>query len=98
MSALSRDGNRIVDIDARGTVSEKSTRNDVDYAANPRMARHRAVLRCLMQFWIANSLPSSTISAIQSWKKRFPLKALRDPRQWCLCRRREIEAEDDLPC
>jgi hypothetical protein len=55
-----------------GAVSEKSTRNDVDYAAKPRMARHRAVLRWLMQFWLANSLPSNTISAIQSWKKEIP--------------------------
>jgi hypothetical protein len=37
-----------------------------------RMARHRAVLRCLMQFRLANSLPSSTLSAIQSWKKEIP--------------------------
>jgi hypothetical protein len=52
-----------------GAVSEKSTRNDVDYAAKSRMAQHRAVLRWLMQFWLANSLPSNTISAIQSWTK-----------------------------
>src|ERR1035437_9813517 len=36
------------------------------------MARHRAVLRWLMQFRLANSLPSSTLSAIQSWKKEVP--------------------------
>jgi hypothetical protein len=39
---------------------------------SPEMARHRAVLRWLMQFWLANSLPSITISAIQSWKKEIP--------------------------
>jgi hypothetical protein len=49
-----------------GAVSEKSTRNALDYAAKSRMARHRAVLRWLMQFWLANPLPSNTISAIQS--------------------------------
>jgi hypothetical protein len=57
-----------------GAVSEKSTRNDVDYAAKSRMARHRAVLRWLMQFWLATSFPSSTISAIQKWKKEIPDK------------------------
>jgi len=36
------------------------------------MARHRAVLRWLMQFRLANSLPSSTLSAIQSLKKEIP--------------------------
>jgi hypothetical protein len=52
-----------------GAVSQKSAGNDVDYAAKSRMARHRAVLLWLMLFWFANSLPSSTISAIQSWEK-----------------------------
>jgi hypothetical protein len=37
------------------------------------MARHRAVLRRLMQFRLANSLPSSTISAIQNWTKEIPV-------------------------
>ena len=52
-------------------MSEKSTRNDVDYAAKSRMARHRAVVRWLMQFRLANSLPSSTLSAIQRWRSQF---------------------------
>ena len=55
-------------------MSEKSAGNDVDYAAKSRMARHRAVLRWLMPFWFANSLPSNTTSAIQSWKKEIPGK------------------------
>jgi hypothetical protein len=59
-----------------GAVSEKSAGNDVDYAAKSRMARQRAVLRWLIQFWLANSLPSNTISAIQSWKKEIPDKYL----------------------
>jgi hypothetical protein len=59
-----------------GAVSEKSTGNDVDYAAKSRIARHRAVLRWLIQYWLANSLPSSTISAIQSWKKEIPVQVI----------------------
>jgi hypothetical protein len=53
-------------------VSEKSAGNDVDYAAKSRMARHRAVLRWPMQFWLAKSLPRSRIQAIQSLKKEIP--------------------------
>jgi hypothetical protein len=65
-------GTKSVTLTQEVVVSEKSTRNDVDYAAKSSMARYRAVLRWLMQFWLANSLPSSTISAIQSWKKEIP--------------------------
>jgi hypothetical protein len=48
----------------QGAEPEKLPWNDVDYAVKSRMAQHRSVLRWLMQFWLANSLPSSTISPL----------------------------------
>ena len=44
-------------------------------AAKTRMARHRAVLRWLIHFWLANFLPSSTISAIQRGRTVYTLKS-----------------------
>ena len=61
----------VADRDEGGAVSGKSTENALDYAAESRMARPRAVLRWLMQLWLVNSLTSSTISAVQSWNKKI---------------------------
>jgi hypothetical protein len=43
------------------------------YAAKSGMAQQRAGLHSPMQYWLAKSPPSSTISAIQSWKKKIPV-------------------------
>jgi hypothetical protein len=64
-------GTQSLTVTKGGAVSEKSTWNALDYAAMSSMARHRAVLRWLMQLRFVNSLPSSTISAVQSWKKKI---------------------------
>jgi hypothetical protein len=64
-------GTKSLTLTQEGAVFEKSTQNEVDYAAKSSTARYRAVLLWPMQFWLANSLPSSTISAIQSWKKEI---------------------------
>ena len=61
----------VADRDEGGAVSEKSMGNALDYAANSRMARPRAVLRWLMPLWLVNLLTSSTFSAVQSWKKKI---------------------------
>jgi hypothetical protein len=38
-----------------GAVSEKSTRNVLDYAAKPNMVRHRSAFRLQMQLWPCNT-------------------------------------------
>jgi hypothetical protein len=57
-------------------VFEKSTRNEVDYAAKSSTARYRAVLLWPMQFWLAKSLPRNRIQTIQSLKKEIPDKTV----------------------
>ena len=47
-------------------MSEKSTRNDVEYAAELQNGTELLRFLWVMEFWLAESPPSSKIFAIQS--------------------------------
>ena len=52
--------------------------------------RSLSVMQFCLQFWLAESLPSSTISAIQRWKGRFLASANMQNNK--LCRKRKSRA------
>jgi hypothetical protein len=54
-------------------VSEKSTRNDLDYVFESRAARNRSIFRPELQLCVAILLKSGIICANQGRKRRFQI-------------------------